>query len=300
MLLVTGITGHTGKYFLQELMKHNYKGKIRCLVRKSSDTSALDNSGLDVEKVIGDLNDKSFIKTVTCGVETVLHIYNIHHSPMIVQSAIENSVKRVILVHTTGVYSRFKEASQKYKNIEENVLNMSLDLNCLTKITILRPTMIYGDICDSNMSKFIKMTDKLRVMPVIDNGKSLIQPVNARDLGKAYFTVLMNPEKTQGKSYDLSGERPLKMLEVLQIISDNLHKKTFFISVPLNLGVFFARVAKVATVGKIDYVEKVQRMAENRSYTHIDAKNDFNFTPMTFENGIKLEIRQYVKRGKKK
>lgn len=300
MLLVTGITGHTGKYFLQELMENNYKGKIRCLVRESSDTSLLDSSELNIEKVVGDLKDKSFINTVTCDVETVLHIYNIHHSPMIVQSSIENNVKRVILVHTTGIYSQFKEAAQKYNKIEEKVFNLSSDSNCPTKVTILRPTMIYGDICDSNMSKFIKMIDKLRVIPVIDNGKSLIQPVNARDLGKAYFTVLMNPDKTQGKSYDLSGERPLKMIEVLQIISDNLHKKTLFISVPLDLGVFFARVAKVATIGKIDYVEKVQRMAENRSFIHINAKKDFNFTPITFENGIKLEISQYMKRGNKK
>lgn len=300
MLLVTGITGHTGKYFIQELMEHKYKGEIRCLVRETSDTSLIDTSGLNIEKVIGDLNDKSFIKKITLGVETVLHIYNIHHSSMIVQSAIENDVKRVILVHTTGIYSQFKQASQKYQKIEEEVLNLSSDQNCPTKITILRPTMIYGDICDSNMSKFIKIIDKLRVIPVIDNGKSLIQPVNARDLGKAYFTVLMNPDKTIGKNYDLSGEIPLKMIEVLQIISDNLHKKTLFISIPLKLGVFFARAAKVVTIGKIDYVEKVQRMAENRSYIHIHAKKDFNFTPITFENGIKLEICQYMKRGNKK
>lgn len=298
MLLVTGITGHTGRYFLQELIKNKYEGPIRCIVRDTSDTSMLDNSGLNIEKVYGDLNDKEFIRKALNGVDNIMHIYNIHHSPMIVEVAIENNVKRAILVHTTGIYSNFKYASQGYKDVEKKVTEMTADSNCPTKVTILRPTMIYGDLCDSNMSKFIKMIDKFRVMPVINGGRSLIQPVNARDLGKAFYSVLISPEKTADKAYDLSGEKPLEMLEVFRGISDNLNNKTIFISVPLGFGVFLARVAKVFSLGKVDYVEKVQRMAEDRSYSHEEAKSDFDYKPMSFEDGIQIEVEQYIKRHK--
>lgn len=57
MLLVTGITGHSGRYFLQELIKNKYEGIIRCIVRETSDTWMLDNSGLKIEKAVGDLTD---------------------------------------------------------------------------------------------------------------------------------------------------------------------------------------------------------------------------------------------------
>jgi uncharacterized protein YbjT (DUF2867 family) len=77
MLLVTGITGHSGKYFLQELIKNKYEGPIRCIVRESSDTSLIDNSGLNVEKIVGDLNSQEFINKAMVGVNTVMHIYNI-------------------------------------------------------------------------------------------------------------------------------------------------------------------------------------------------------------------------------
>jgi nucleoside-diphosphate-sugar epimerase len=296
MLLVTGITGHTGNYFLQELIDHKYEGPIRCIVRETSDTSMLDNSGLNIEKVYGDLNDKEFVRKAVNGVDNIMHIYNIHHSPMIVEAAIKNNVKRAILVHTTGIYSNFKYASQGYKDVEKKVTEMTADPNHSTKVTILRPTMIYGDLCDSNMSKFIKMIDKFRVMPVINGGRSLIQPVNARDLGKAFYTVLMSPEKTAGKAYDLSGEKPLQMIEVFKMISDNLNKKTTFASVPLGFGVFLARVAKVFSLGKVDYVEKVQRMAEDRSYSHEGAKRDFDYKPMSFEDGIQIEVNQYLEK----
>lgn len=60
MLLVTGITGHSGGYFLQELIKNKYEGPVRCIVRQTSDTSELDKSGLSIEKVVGDLHDQAF------------------------------------------------------------------------------------------------------------------------------------------------------------------------------------------------------------------------------------------------
>ncbi len=298
MLLVTGITGHTGRYFLQELIDHKYAGLIRCIVRETSDTSMLDNSELNIEKVYGDLCDKEFIRKAVNGVDNIMHIYNIHHSPMIVQAAIENNVSRAILVHTTGIYSNFKYASQGYKDIEKKVSEMTSESNCPTNVTILRPTMIYGDLCDSNMSKFIRMIDKLRIMPVINGGRSLIQPVNARDLGKAFFTVLMSTDKTAGKAYDLSGEKPLQMIEVFKIISDSLKKKTIFVSVPLGFGVLLAKVARILTFGKMDYIERVQRMGEDRSYPHTEAKKDFNYSPMSFEKGILIEVNQYLKKTK--
>lgn len=294
MLLVTGITGHSGRYFLQELIDNKYEGTIRCIVRETSDTSMLDNSGLKIEKVFGNLDDEKLVNKTMVGVDTVMHIYNIHHSPMIVQAAIKNNVDRAILVHTTGIYSKFKNASQEYKEIEKKIIEISKGSSCKTSITILRPTMIYGDLCDHNMSKFIKMVDKLPIIPVIDKGNSLLQPVNARDLGKAYYTVLKLPIKNaELKAYDLSGDKPIKMIDVLKLISRELNKKVIFINIPMGLGVFVASIMKALTLGKFDVIEKVQRMGENRSYSHEDATNDFGYNPMSFEDGIKIEVGQY-------
>lgn len=299
MLLVTGITGHSGRYFLQELINNKYEGTVRCIVRETSDTSMLDSSGLMIEKVVGELDDQEFVDKAMVGVGTVMHIYNIHHSPVIVQAAIKKKVKKAVLVHTTGIYSRFKNASQEYKEIEKKIIGFAKDSNCKTDITILRPTMIYGDLCDHNMSKFIKMVDKLPIIPVIDKGNSLLQPVNARDLGEIYYTVLKAPIKNiELKAYDLSGEEPIKMIYALKLISHEFNKKTVFVNIPMRLGVFMARTIKVITLGKIDFVEKIQRMGESRSYSHEDATKDFGYKPMSFEDGINIEVKGYLQKYK--
>lgn len=294
MLLVTGITGHTGRFFLQELITNKYEGSIRCIVRATSDTTLLDNSGLRIEKVIGDIRDEVFLDKCMKGVQTVVHIVNIRHTLPILKAAINNKVVRAICVHTTGIYSKFKIASEEYKVIETELQNTLAGAQI--HVTILRPTMIYGDLCDHNMSRFIKMVDRLRVFPVINQGKGLIQPVNARDLGKAYYDVLMLPVEKARSEYNLSGEKPITMLEAFKMISENLERKNIFISFPIGLGVFLARFLKILTLGKVDYVEKVQRMTEDRCFSHEDAKIDFGYMPEQFKIGIAREVKEYLEK----
>lgn len=294
MLLVTGITGHTGRYFLQELIDQKYEGPIRCIVRETSDTSMLDNSGLNIEKVYGDIHDEAFLDEIAKGVDEIVHIINVRHTLRVLKAAIKNNVKRIVSVHTTGIFSKFRIASEEYVIIENEIKDI-LSKNDIS-MTVLRPTMIYGDVCDRNMSKFIKMVDRFRIFPVIDNGKSLIQPVNARDLGKAYYDVLMMPVEKAKSEYILSGEKPITMLEAFKLISNNLGKKTTFISFPLGFGVIMARVLKGITLGKIDYVERVQRMSEDRSFSHEEATADFGYKPESFEVGIAREVKEYLGR----
>jgi nucleoside-diphosphate-sugar epimerase len=296
MLLVTGITGRSGAYFLKELVDHNYSDTIRCIVRPCSDTSLLDKSALRIEKAVGNLTDQEFTDICMNNVDTVLHIGTIFHSANVIRSAVTHNVRTAILVHTTGIYSKYKSASEDYKNIESEIEAIIKSNVSSIKLTILRPTMIYGNINDGNMVTFIKIVDKLRLCPLVIRGKSLIRPVHAQDLAIAYYRVLTMPDHLRRKEYILSGERPMQLIEALEMISGYLHKKTTFIGIPLSLGVFLARGVKGITLGKVDYVEKVQRMGEDRSFSHDDAANDFGFAPRPFTEGIKYEVEQYLQR----
>lgn len=291
MLLVIGATGHTGRYFLEELNKNQYKGKIRFLVRKESDKEVFEKYNLDYEIIEGNLESKEDLQRASKGVDTILEIYNIRYSLNVLDSALKENVKRIIFVHTTGIYSKYKMASAEYKEIEKKVIEKSKGK---IDITILRPTMIYGDMCDHNISKFIKMMDKMRIYPMIAGGKAKIQPVNARDLGKAYYQVLINEEKTKNKEYNLSGETPISIKDMLKSILKYLDKKSIFIPIPLWISVACAYILKVITLGKVNIVEKVLRMDEDRCFDNTNAKNDFGYTTIDFQEGLKEEVNQYI------
>lgn len=296
MLLITGATGHSGKYFIRSLIENKYEGKIRCVVRENSDLDLLNNSQLNLELVYGDLSNPDFVDEIMPGIDTVMHIYNIHYSVDIIKAAIKNNVKRAYLVHTTGVFSNYKEASQEYKLIEKEIKRIA---DTAIDITILRPTMIYGDMQDHNMSKFIKMLHSTPIFPLLGGGKALIQPVNAKDLGEAYHKALNNFEKTANKYYVLSGDKPRSLKEIFKIISKKLNKHTIFIPIPIKFGVVIALVLKLITNGKVDFVEKVLRMGEDRNFSHNEAFEDFNFTPQSFESGISKEIIEFKEKIKK-
>jgi len=292
MLLVTGITGHSGKFFLLELMKQQYKGTIRCIVKSTSNTSLLDHSELNIEKVVGDLTDPAFMDRCMIDVDTVMHISSIFFSVGVMKAIVKSEVKRAVFVHTTGIYSKYKSACEEYQNIELEIRRLLQDNASSLGLTILRPTMIYGNVHDHNMIVFIKMVNKLRLFPVINHGKSLLQPVNGRDLGKAYYQILAKPEIMSG-DYILSGEKPISMLEMFKLISHTLGKKTVFVSVPMHFGVIMARTLNVMTRGKLNYIERVQRMGENRSFPHDQATRDFGYQPMTLAEGLRLEVKQF-------
>lgn len=292
ILAVTGITGHSGSFFLQQLIDNKFDGTLRCMVRETSDTRKLDASGLNVEKVVGSTKCLEDMEKLVRGADTVMHISGIWETPVLLE-AVENcgGDPHLVLVHTSGIYSKHKMACEVYKRIEDGMAEQLERMN----ITLLRPTMIFGDMKDHNISKFIKMVAKFPVMPQIDGGHALIQPVNARDLAQGYYKACMK-ERLPEKEYILSGERPVSIRELCSLIGQFLGKKTRFVSCPMKLGVMGAEVV-CFLLRKKDrmLVEKVLRLGENRSFSHEKASRDFGYEPEKFETGLEREVKEYLR-----
>lgn len=297
-VLITGISGKNGRYLLEEMEKNKEKDGLenihfKAFLRDGSDTTYLDKSTLDIEKYYGSIDTKEeAAKYVEGGYDTLLHIAGIQRSVQIVSAALDAGVKRFILVHTTGIYSKYKEAGEGYREIDSLVTKMCKEAGA--DLTILRPTMIYGSLNDGNMIVFIKMVDKLRIFPVISGAKYALQPVWCGDLGKAFYDVLMNPDKTNNKNYDLSGGKPILLIDIFQEIGKQLGVKNTFVSCPYVIAYVGAVCVYALTLGKKDFREKVQRMVEPRAYSHEEAAKDFGYAPLEFKDGIKEEIKLYL------
>ncbi len=297
ILAVTGITGKSGSVFAEELLKDiNNVNKlfpdgIRFLKRNNSKFDNDKYQKLNCQILIGDLEDINFLSNSFENVDTVLHIAGIHWSKKVADAAINNNVRRLILVHTTGIYSKYKAAGEEYRQIDSYIYQKCK--NNGTLLTILRPTMIYGTIKDRNIVTFIKMVDRLPIMPVIEQANYELQPVFYKDLGKAYYLVLVNENNTANKDFILSGGKAISLREILKIIGLELNKKVRFLSFPFWFGYACAWLLFFITLGCVDYREKVQRLCEPRVYSHEDAKNAFDYKPINFEEGIKYEIAAY-------
>lgn len=302
MLYITGITGHSGKWFFRRLEEEKYPGKIRCVMQQTVSEAPdkykiFENSKLDLEFAVGNLNDDDFLKESLEGIDTLVHIAGINLSALIIEAAVQNEVRWAILVHTTGRYSKFKSASSGYIQTEDKILERCAAnfggkpiMNC----TILRPTMIYGSSGDRNMFRLVEYLDKHKFFPLFGDGRNLMQPVHARDLGNAYYQVLMNPERTMNRCYNLSGKDPVTYLEIIQTIKKQLNSRTIILKLPIGLSIFAAKVYNKIFKRAIISVEQVMRMQEDKAFSHKEADRDFGYNPLCFEEGIQEEVNEYL------
>lgn len=302
MLYITGITGHSGKWFLKRLERECYQGKLRCVMRESKSAAPekyeiFKNCKLDVEFVVGSLEDETFLLQSLKGVRTILHIAGINLSPGIVKAAILNKVDWVILVHTTGRFSKYKSASQEYIRIEDAILELCReDQQELRQLnyTILRPTMIYGSSKDKNMYRLVDYLNRHKLFPLFGDGSNLMQPVHARDLGNAYYDVMVHKDTTLNQAYNLSGAEPITYLKIIQTIRSLLGSKTVIVKLPISLSILAAKAYNSLFKNAIITVEQVMRMQEDKAFSHDEASRDFGYAPLRFEDGIKEEVEEYL------
>jgi hypothetical protein len=153
--------------------------------------------------------------------------------------------------------------------------------------------MIYGDLEDRNVSTFIRMVDRLRFFPVVNGAHYDLQPVWCKDLGFAYYDVMMHLDITRNKDYILSGKAPIQLRDMLLEIAKQLGVKNTFISIPFIIAYSGACLLYCLSLMKIDYREKIRRMVEPRAYSHENAFNDFGYKPASFGIGIQEEISMY-------
>lgn len=291
MILITGITGHSGRWFFSRLVRENYREPIRCVVRESSDRTLFLQCPLHMETVAGDLGDVDFLKKAMTGVDTVIHIAGIKWSEKLAKAAIDAGVRWLILVHTTGRFSKYKSASAEYSRIEDGILAQRARI----AVTVLRPTMIYGSFRDQNMYKLIIYLDRHRFFPLFGKGDNLMQPIHARDLGNSYYDVLTHEDATINREYDLSGKEPIRYINLIRTVSRALSKRNIYIHIPIHLSIAAAKVYnRVFGKKALVSVEQVMRMNEDKAFSHEPAARDFGYSPVGFQDGIAEEAEEYL------
>ncbi len=292
MILITGLTGKSGTAFLEAMARDSYKGKIRVVVRKTSNIEKLISSGLNYELAVGDIKDENFLIKCLDGCDTVFHIASKAEIGVVASAVVKSKdVKHCFIVSSTSIFSNYRDASDKLI-AAENEMKKAFAIKGVNW-TIIRPTMIYGTINDNNISTFMKWLDKYPLFPIVKNGEALLQPVYKDDIGDAYYLLLVNKEHVENKEYIVSGERAISLKECLETISKSLGRKVLLINVPMPIAVLIVKFLYKVTFGKFDYREKLFRLTENRSFDHNEISWCFGYKPRSFELGVHELTKEY-------
>ncbi|MDJ0704398.1 MAG: NAD-dependent epimerase/dehydratase family protein [Leptolyngbyaceae cyanobacterium MO_188.B28] len=284
--LITGATGLMGALFLEKLAKNHPSAEISCLIRPTSNCSSLNTLNLKLNYLTGDsaksetwrhiLSEETF--------DTIFHLVQLRHVPTILDSLQTlGQIPRLVIIGTTGVYSKYNQYSVEYKTAETRLKSYP------GPYCLLRPTMIYGSYRDKNIHKLIRFCHKYGFFPVFGPGNNLLQPVHADDLAKTLLYLWENPHIAG--EYDLSGGTVVSFRELLALVSQLISKPVRQISLPLKFGISMARILEAILKTRSPVkVEQILRLQEDKAYPHKAAQKDLAFYPRSLEEGLRQEV----------
>ncbi len=286
-ILVTGASGSFGKQLIPALMKRE-NVKIRVLEHNSPVELP------DIERTPGALGDIDSLMTATSGIDTVVHLGALTHSPNgedyfkvnaegtenLISACVRNKVTRFLYMSSGAAHPVGGAYSESKLKAEHSVKESGLQW------TILRPREVYGTGGKEGINQLIRWVRKYPVIPVVGNGRTSMSPVFFDDVISA-TTEAVFQAGASGNSYELAGPEYMTYASLVDRLS-----AYFGVSrMKLFLPVFFMRgVAWFFKAVKVNALvpDQIPRLLSAKP----SAKNFkiplLNFDPRKLEEGLEL------------
>lgn len=288
MILVTGATSQLGEVVVSKLRD---KGEeVRCFVRKTSKIEKLKEK--KVEFSYGDFTDKESIRKAMEGVDYLIHIGGIWHAKYFLEVLDEEKrkIKKAVFVGSTSRFQKVGSKDPKEQKLVSGMKKAEQFINESAQNTvIIRPTMLYGIDKDKNILILINFMSKYHMFPIIGKGIGRKQPVHVYDVADAVISVMYN-EKLNKNEYNIPGADSIEYRDIIYNIKKNLKEPVFVFHIPLPIARLAFKLYKKARPKTIINMEMVNRVNKSFTFDYDKAKKDFNYSPMTFEEGVKVQI----------
>jgi nucleoside-diphosphate-sugar epimerase len=127
------------------------------------------------------------------------------------------------------------------------------------------------------------------IVPIFGDGKYLQQPIHVDDVAAAVLGCLKS-DVTIGVSYNIAGKHPLTYNEVIDTIANAMNKRVWKLHIPSKPVVSLLGLFERIHIPFPIKAEQVLRLNENKDFSYLEAQRDFGFSPLAFEEGIKIEM----------
>jgi nucleoside-diphosphate-sugar epimerase len=145
--------------------------------------------------------------------------------------------------------------------------------------TLLRPTLIYDEGHDENVSRIARLVKRFHVMPLSGAGEGLRQPVHAADLAAGALAAAHAPA-TRNRAYNLVGGETLTYRVMVDRVFEGLGKTPRSLPMPTWLFGLIMQLARPFYPGAT--VAMGTRMGQDLTFDSAEAMRDFGWSPRAF------------------
>ena len=249
-IILTGVNSFLGNHLIQKFKKSYY---VSCLVRRNSKRNNYSN----IKYYEVDFLNPVFKKNMFNNIYAVIHILsikssyhpdifkiNVDFTKKLVEAALLYKVQKFIYISSETVqllgedcYTKSKKQAEKEVSIHNNHL-------------ILRPTVIYGKKNTSDIGLLIALIKRIPIVPIIGNGKQLIQPISVEDVVKCIDSGLLN---NISGIHLIAGKNSLAYRDIVNLILRGLGKRRIVVHVPIGMSYV---IAKFFALFKIPFLQQ--------------------------------------------
>jgi nucleoside-diphosphate-sugar epimerase len=197
------------------------------------------------------------------------------HSPVL---------KRVIAFTSTSVVTKIESEIESERELLQRLVDGERRLVATCERlgvdwTILRPTIIYAEGRDGNITRLARLIERYGVLPLMGSASGLRQPVHAEDLAIGAINAASSAAAVD-KIYALPGGETLSYREMVGRIFDALGKPRRIISAPPSVWRAAFSLAKLFFPNA--NVAMGNRMAKDMVFDASPAVRDFGWRPRNF------------------
>ena len=145
--------------------------------------------------------------------------------------------------------------------------------------TVLRPTLIYAEGRDANVSRLAALARRWRVLPLAGDGAGLRQPVHAQDLARGVLQALESPSAA-GRAYDVPGGETLSYRAMCERVFEGLDRRPRLLT--LTPAAWRLALALAAPLLPGATAAMGARMGQDLAFDAAPALRDFGWTPRAF------------------
>jgi nucleoside-diphosphate-sugar epimerase len=271
--LVIGGTGLVGGYILAHLLR---RGERPIALSRSP------QFGPHIDWFRGDLRNPDALKlpaftTLYCTADAVLLANSLNRllSPLLSRVVVFSSTSVVTKQDTQVAVER--DAIRKLADAERRIA-ATCEQNGIGW-TILRPTLIYDEGRDTNITPLSRLIRRFGFMPLVGGAPGLRQPVHAEDLAIGGISAA-SCAAAVNKIYSLAGGETITYREMIGRIFDGMRLPRRTISVPVFLWRAGFTFAKPLFPGS--NVAMGLRMMKDMTFDSTPAIRDFGWNPRSF------------------
>ena len=211
--------------------------------------------------------------------DILIHTAAIWLLPQSLPGFVSAGIKRIVVFGSTSIFGKRDSADAAERAVVERLAMAETELSRMAaekdlRLTILRPTMIYGMGLDGNITRMARMIRKFHFVPICHPGEGLRQPVQAWDLAEAALAVWDNPT-TYGRAYNLGGGDTIPYRAMVE--------RLFLVMLPFlpqALDLLNAFLPSLHVNGEV-----ARRMNRHLAFDNEPAAEDFGYRPRGFLAG---------------